>query len=32
MVIQRVERVDVELVDTLSDSRRGANGFGSSGM
>ncbi|NLU36483.1 MAG: dUTP diphosphatase [Clostridiales bacterium] len=32
MIIQRVERVEVELVDALSDSSRGANGFGSSGM
>lgn len=32
MVIKPVLRVDVELVDGLSDTRRGAGGFGSTGM
>jgi dUTP pyrophosphatase len=32
MVIQRVIRVDVEVVDELSQSLRGTDGFGSSGV
>ena len=32
MVIQRVIRVDVEVVDELSQSQRGTGGFGSSGL
>jgi dUTP pyrophosphatase len=32
MVIQRVIRVDVEVVDELSQSQRGTDGFGSSGL
>jgi dUTP pyrophosphatase len=32
MIIQRVLRVEVEVVDELSDSQRGADGFGSSGV
>jgi len=31
MVIKPVLRVDVELVESLSDTRRGAGGFGSTG-
>ena len=31
MVFQRVERADVEVVDELPDSERGAGGFGSTG-
>lgn len=32
MVIQRVCKVDLEIVEELSDSHRGADGFGSSGV
>ena len=32
MIIQRVLRVEVEVVGELSDSQRGTGGFGSSGV
>jgi dUTP pyrophosphatase len=32
MVIARYEQVDLEEVDVLSDSERGAGGFGSTGI
>ena len=31
MVIQKVEKVQLKLVDKLQDSERGAGGFGHSG-
>lgn len=32
MLIQRVERLDIECVETLDDTTRGAQGFGSTGI
>jgi len=32
MLIQKVERVKIELVDSLENTERGANGFGSTGI